>query len=102
SAPRGFVPDWVIFDAKQGFLPDSGGEEKGQGAYNAIRVYLWAGMLRDARRRKALLPALLPMARYTLRDQGYPARSIDIASWTGYGLASAGFSAALLPTGSTN
>lgn len=97
SAPKGFVPDWVIYDARQGFLPDVGGEEKGQGAYNAIRVYLWAGMLHpDAPERKALLQALLPMAHY-VRDQGYPPESIDIASGHSARSGPSGFSAALLP-----
>lgn len=97
SAPKGFVPDWVIYDARQGFVPDVGGEEKGQGAYNAIRVYLWAGMLHpDTPERKALLQALLPMAHY-VRDQGYPPESIDIASGQAARSGPSGFSAALLP-----
>lgn len=97
SAPKGFVPDWIMYDAKQGFLSDVGGEEKGQGAYNAIRVYLWAGTLHpDAPERKTLLAALLPMAHY-VRDQGYPPESIDTASGQATRSGPSGFSAALLP-----
>lgn len=97
SSPKGFTPDWTIYDAKLGFLIDEQGKEKGQGGYNAIRVYLWAGLLHaDAPGRKALLAALTPMARY-VRDQGYPPEFIDILSAQASGPAPSGFSAALLP-----
>ncbi len=97
SSPKGFTPDWTVYDAKQGFLVDTEGKEKGQGTYNAIRVYLWAGMLHaDAPGRRALLDTLAPMARY-VRDQGYPPESIDILTAQASGPAPSGFSAALLP-----
>ena len=44
TAPKGISPDWVIYDTKWGFLRDTD-KDKAMGAYNAIRVYLWAGML---------------------------------------------------------
>ncbi len=70
ASPKGFTADWILYDEKQGFLPDLQGDEKGQGAYNAIRVYLWAGMLHPAAPyRKASWPALAPMADY-VRAQG--------------------------------
>lgn len=98
SAPQGFSPDWTIYDgSKQAFLIDEQGKEKGQGTYNAIRVYLWAGMLHpDTPGRRAVLDALAPMARY-VREQGYPPESIDIRTGKGSGPAPSGFSAALLP-----
>ena len=97
SAPQGFSPDWTVYDARQGFLPDTDGKEKGQGAYNAIRVYLWAGMLDpQAEGRKPLLQALAPMARF-VRERGYPPESIDILTGQASGPAPSGFSAALLP-----
>jgi endoglucanase len=37
SAPRGFAPDWVLYAADQGFVPDHQGEQQALGAYNAIR-----------------------------------------------------------------
>ncbi len=43
SAPRGFAPDWALYRAGRGFEPDA--ETHAASAYNAIRVYLWAGML---------------------------------------------------------
>lgn len=97
SSPKGFTPDWTVYDAKQGFLVDTEGKEKGQGTYNAIRVYLWAGVMHaDAPGRKALLDTLAPMARY-VRDQGYPPESIDILTGQASGPAPSGFSAAMLP-----
>lgn len=41
SSPGGASPDWVKFDA-QGRIVDP---DKMEGSYNAIRSYLWAGML---------------------------------------------------------
>lgn len=97
SSPKGFTPDWTVYDAKQGFLVDTEGKEKGQGTYNAIRVYLWVGVMHaDAPGRKALLDTLAPMARY-VRDQGYPPESIDILTGQASGPAPSGFSAAMLP-----
>lgn len=97
ASPKGFTPDWTVYDSKQGFLIDDQGKEKGQGTYNAIRVYLWAGVMHaDTPGRNALLTTLAPMARY-VREQGYPPESIDIVTAQGSGPAPSGFSAALLP-----
>jgi endo-1,4-beta-D-glucanase Y len=97
AAPRGFAPDWILYDAGQGFLPDFTGDEKGQGAYNAIRVYLWAGMLHpNASDRKVLLKALAPMAHH-VRDKGQPPESIDIITGQATRPGPPGFSAAMLP-----
>ena len=97
SSPKGFTPDWTVYDAKQGFLVDTDGKERGQGTYNAIRVYLWAGVMHtDAPSRNALLDTLAPMARY-VREQGYPPESIDILTAQASGPAPSGFSAAMLP-----
>ena len=86
-----------MYDTKQGFLVDEKGKEKGQGSYNAIRVYLWAGTLHaSAPGRKALLETLQPMARF-VREQGYPPESIDILTAQASGPAPSGFSAAVLP-----
>jgi len=102
SAPQGFSPDWTVYEAgadkgAQAFRVDAEGKEKGQGAYNAIRVYLWAGTLHPrAAGRRELLQALAPMARF-VRERGYPPESIDIVTGQASGPAPSGFSAALLP-----
>ncbi|QNP61047.1 cellulose synthase complex periplasmic endoglucanase BcsZ [Paenacidovorax monticola] len=95
ASPKGFAPDWTVYEARKGFTPDA--KEKGQGTYNAIRVYLWAGMLHPgAAERKPLLAALAPMARL-VRDRGHPPESIDVLSGQESGPAPSGFSAAMLP-----
>lgn len=97
ASPKGFTPDWTLYDAGKGFLPDTEGAEKGQGGYNAIRVYLWAGMLHpDAPGRQRVLEALAPMGRF-ISQQGYPPESIDILTGQSSGAAASGFSAAVLP-----
>lgn len=97
SAPRGFAPDWVQYVADQGFEPDHDGERPAEGSYNAIRVYLWAGMLgaEDAAR-APLLRALSPMVR-CVSELGYPPEAVDSVTGAARGTAEAGFSAALLP-----
>jgi endoglucanase len=97
AAPKGFAGDWTVYDSQQGFVPDLDGPEKGQGGYNAIRVYLWAGTLQeDATVRASLLRALQPMAHY-VRETGAPPESIDILSGQASGPGPSGFVAALLP-----
>lgn len=95
SAPKGFAPDWILFKEDGGFQVDA--DSKGVGAYNAIRVYLWAGMLAaDDPVRPVLLKTFAPMARH-LEQHGTPPRDIDTRQGVASGAASAGFSAALLP-----
>lgn len=97
ASPKGFAPDWILYDAKLGFLVDEKGKEKGQGGYNAIRVYLWVGMQHaSSPGRKALLSALGGMARY-VREQGHPPESIDVLSGQAAAAGPSGFSAAMLP-----
>jgi endoglucanase len=42
-AVRGFVDDWVAYDARAGFVTDP--VRGAIGSYDAIRVYLWQGLL---------------------------------------------------------
>jgi endoglucanase len=96
SAPKGFSPDWTVYSASQGFSVYAEGN-KGQGTYNAIRVYTWAGMMHpQAAGARPLLTALGPMAQF-VREKGYPPESIDILTGQASGPAPSGFSAALLP-----
>ncbi|MEM6532309.1 MAG: cellulose synthase complex periplasmic endoglucanase BcsZ [Myxococcota bacterium] len=41
-SPRGYAPDWVLYDSDRGFGVDP--EHGARASYDAIRVYLWAGM----------------------------------------------------------
>lgn len=95
SAPRGFAPDWVMVRDNSSFFPDS--ESNAVGSYNAIRVYLWAGMLaREEPVRAVLLKALAPAALHVAKT-GTPPLETDTRAGTVSGVGPAGFSAALLP-----
>lgn len=95
SAPQGFAADWLIYSREAGFAADS--EHPSVGSYDAIRVYLWAGMLdADDPLRSQLLLRLQGMAEY-LAKQGMPPERVDTASGATQGVGSPGFSAALLP-----
>lgn len=97
SAPKGFVPDWILYDADKGFLPDLDGAEKGQGSFNAIRAYLWAGVLSTGSpARQVLVRTLAPMGTF-VKKNGYPPESIDILTGQAKKSGSTGFSAAVLP-----
>lgn len=94
SAPHGLSPDWFELRGDN-ILPDP---EKGDwGSYDAIRVYLWLGMLPgDFPQRNQLLKHFSPMAELT-EEIGVPPRRVNIAGkrWEGDG--PWGFSAALIP-----
>ncbi len=95
GSPKGLVPDWQLWKAGQGWALDS---QKGSvGSYDAIRVYLWAGMLaKDAPGRADLLAHLQPMVGLTA-EHGFVPEKIDSASGADSGTGPVGFSAALLP-----
>ncbi len=94
SAPHGYAADWIDYRAPEGFITDPG--TNGVGSYNAIRVYLWAGMLADGDPRAAALTRQLePMA--TRAAEHPPPELIDANTLEAHGTAPVGFSAALLP-----
>lgn len=96
SAPRGLAPDWALFDARQGMLADA--QTQAVGSYDAIRVYLWIGLLApEDSAAPALRAAVQPFAEY-VTTHGAPPEKIDSA--TGAVVAAngpAGFSAAVAP-----
>lgn len=100
GSPKGFAPDWLQWRSGQGWAPDV---NKGPtGSYDAIRVYLWVGMMdKDARGRAALLEHFAPMAQMTAR-LGHPPERVDSVSGVDAGVGPVGFSAALLPLLSDN
>jgi endoglucanase len=96
TAPRGFAPDWALYRARQGFAPDE--ETQAESAYNAIRVYLWAGMLDP---RDPLAPTLLrhfaPFANFIASHRAPPEKVDATNGSAGANLGNAGFSAAAVP-----
>lgn len=96
TAPHGFSPDWVIYQRDKGFLPDQA--TKAESAYNAIRVYLWAGTLApDASSRMSALTSFKPLADF-VAAHGYPPERVDTQTGIAESNAgNAGFSAAVAP-----
>jgi endo-1,4-beta-D-glucanase Y len=97
TAPHGFSPDWVLYQSAKGFGPDTA--TKAESAYNAIRVYLWAGMLAtDTPGRQAALDAFKPLADY-VAAHGAPPERVDTQTGAvvGNNDGNAGFSAAVAP-----
>lgn len=94
SAQIGFSPDWTVYKAGGNFeVPTS----ISLGGYDAIRVYLWAGMLpeQNAAKRK-IVNRLTPMADYVASEL-VPPEQIDTRNGIAKGVGPVGFSAALLP-----
>ena len=91
SAPHGFATDWIDF------APDRGFSASDAGSYDAIRVYLWAGMLDPAAPgRDAILRSLSGMADWLRKNAAPPEKvrrdvSVEVPNGP------VGFSAALLP-----
>jgi hypothetical protein len=73
SAPNGFSPDWIAWNGKA-FVVE--GEKGAIGSYDAIRTYLWAGMLDPADPlRKDVLAALQGLSGCCARKPAWPKRS---------------------------
>ncbi|WP_282361556.1 cellulose synthase complex periplasmic endoglucanase BcsZ [Pseudomonas sp. PS01300] len=95
ASPNGLAPDWLLWTPAAGIAPDP--QHATRGSYDAIRVYLWLGMLAEgSARRDALLRHFAPMLALTLRE-GMPPESLDTATGKASGQGPVGFSAALLP-----
>ncbi|WP_454727513.1 MULTISPECIES: cellulose synthase complex periplasmic endoglucanase BcsZ [Cupriavidus] len=97
-ARQGIVPDWSAYRADQGgtgFLTDP---VKGDvSSYDAIRVYLWAGMTpRGDAAGRALMKALAPQAQ-RMAGRAAPPERMRADSGALEGDGPTGFSAALVP-----
>ena len=94
SAPNGFAADWVEF-TRNGFSPDRC--SRGAGSYDAIRVYLWAGMLPPSDpARDRIVDALRPVLDGVAK-RAAPVEIVDTQTLEMRGDGPPGFSAALLP-----
>ena len=92
SAPHGFVSDWTEFKTEAGLQA-----APTIGSYDAIRVYLWAGMLdRTTEDREALLKSLSGMVNY-LQANAIPPAKVRPDRTIEDPKGPVGFSAALLP-----
>ncbi|MBV8549745.1 MAG: cellulase [Acidobacteriaceae bacterium] len=97
SAPAGFVMDWIAYRPGDGFAIDPVPRGEPLSSYDAIRVYLWAGMLAPGSAyREQLLEASSGIVRYMQRNSVPPAQvqaDGEIRNAEG----NIGFSAALIP-----
>lgn len=100
STRQGFAMDWVCYTAGGGFSPCLANGKVTPtpvGSYDAIRVYLWAGMLADVSPAKSrLLSALLGMNNFMLQHPAPPEKVGPDGVPQGTP-GPVGFSAALLP-----
>lgn len=99
STRYGFAMDWVSYNVRYGFQPASlpGSPVAPGGSYDAIRVYLWAGLTHaETTGRKEILAAIPGMADY-LATHALPPEHIDSAGVMTGTNSPLGFSAALLP-----
>lgn len=96
ATPKGYVPDWVSYLPATGYQKDA--ESGGMGRHDAIRVYLWWGMLshQDALF-AALKPRLSGMNRLIPKYDVAPPLAVDSQTGVVSGLSPPSFSAALLP-----
>ncbi|OXR50703.1 endo-1,4-D-glucanase [Pusillimonas sp. T2] len=100
TTPKGFVADWVCYQAN----PEAGtgmfitDPDKGDvGSYDAIRVYLWAGMTpADDPLAQTILDTLYGMA-IAVKETGAPPERVDTKTGVGTNTGPAGFSSALAP-----
>lgn len=99
TAPNGLIADWVSYRASAGQKPAFTIDPVAgaQGSYDAIRIYLWAGMTPASDPLAAPLhKALGGMARLTAMDTA-PPEKVDTQTGATSGTGPYGFSAALLP-----
>ena len=96
SATTGFVPEWTVVNDNNQVLSDSVSNTK-IGGYNAIRVYLWLGMLsNDEPEKQALMDHYSPMLKIIQKD-AFVAEQYDTAIKAQSGFHPIGFHAAVLP-----
>jgi endoglucanase len=99
SSPKGYVADWIGYRAtapKAGlFVVDP---VKGElGSYDAIRVYLWAGMTPTTDPLAAQLLARLDGMSNSTASTGIPPEKVQVISGALEGQGPFGYSAALIP-----
>ncbi|MDD4977812.1 MAG: cellulose synthase complex periplasmic endoglucanase BcsZ [Gallionella sp.] len=95
TTPAALAADWVVVKPKQGFVIDA--NVGLQGGYEAIRVYLWAGMLSSHDPRRAILLRHLAGMRAAIKRDMLPPEKIDVTDGKVSGAGPVGFSAAVLP-----
>ncbi len=100
ASPSGFAMDWVEYTSGKGFSAiREPGDTSGRacGSYDAIRVYLWAGMTaKESPGSDRLLQMFAPMSNYVKKHMS-PPETIDPDGVISDSAAPPGFSAAVAP-----
>ena len=101
SAVHGFAMDWVSYLPGDGFYPAPAGIAKDAGppigSYDAIRVYLWAGMLDGGGNTRAEMLNAVPAMSIYLANHGAPPEKVSDQGIPMEQDGPVGFSAAVLP-----
>ncbi len=95
TSPLGFAPEWAVLTNNNQIQNDN--NDTKIGGYNAIRVYLWLGMLsNDEPEKKALMNHYSPMLK-VIQSDNFVAEQYDTTLKTQSGYHPLGFKAAVLP-----
>jgi len=100
SSKNGFAMDFVSYTPGEGFTPCLVDGKKGPaavGSYDAIRVYLWAGMLSDSSPAKSRILKTLSGMNLFLAQHSTPPEKINNDGTPQAQSGPVGFSASLLP-----
>ena len=93
TSPLGLAPDWISRTDGWSYAEDN----EQLGSYDAIRVYLWVGMLDKDSLNSALLKEHFKQGLLALDGQHLPAEKINVVQGSAEGMGPPGFSAALIP-----
>lgn len=92
---RHAIADWVVFNSEKGRVVDE--IAPNLGSYDAVRVYLWAGMLAESDPLRSQLLAMLRKVLNGCHSRRWPPERIDALTGVSQGSGPVGFKAALLP-----
>jgi endoglucanase len=95
ASPAGIVPDWIVYHPDKGWVTDS--VSGSIGSYDAIRVYLWVGMMHDADPSRAPLLRATAVMQRVVQASPETLETINTITGVARGKTPAGFTAALLP-----
>jgi endoglucanase len=95
APPLGFAPEWAMYRTGRGFEIDP--ETQGEGSYNAIRVYLWAGMLAPGSDDFRALSHTFGGMLKSVAAHGAPPERVNTRDGTAKRDGPSGFSASLVP-----
>lgn len=94
TSPRGFAPDWAAYKGGQFVVDPQNGDT---GSYDAIRVYLWAGMASSADPLSKPWLAALGGMRQAVAQTGIPPERVAVSTGVGSGEGPLSYWASLAP-----